>query len=54
MLKKANAFLDDFEELVREIDVRTLVLQNGLRPHIDFAHYYAIAKCHFEGKEFKN
>jgi hypothetical protein len=33
MLKKANTFLGDFEELVREIDVRALVLQNGLRPH---------------------
>jgi hypothetical protein len=28
MLKKANAFWMDFEALVREIDVRTLVLQS--------------------------
>jgi hypothetical protein len=42
--QKGECFLDDFEALVREIDVRALVLQNCLRPaNIDFAHYYAIA-----------
>jgi hypothetical protein len=61
--------LDDFEALEREIDgrfktiqkafalvrerrFRALVLQNGLRPHSS-AHYYAVAKCHFEGSEYK-
>jgi hypothetical protein len=33
-VQKGQCFLDDFEALVREIDV-------------------AVAKCHFEGSEFK-
>jgi hypothetical protein len=51
--------MDDFETLVREIDIRALVLQNGLRPHssgrtsISRTRYYAVAKSHFEGGEFK-
>jgi hypothetical protein len=31
--QKGECFLNDFEALVRKIDVRALVLQNGLRPH---------------------
>jgi hypothetical protein len=38
--------------LVRERRFRALVRQNGLRSHCS-AHYYAVAKCHFEGTEFK-
>jgi hypothetical protein len=36
--QKGECLLDDFEALVREIDV----------------HYYEVAKCHFEGSDFKN
>jgi hypothetical protein len=31
--QKGECFLNDFEALVHEIDVRTLVLQNDLRLH---------------------
>jgi hypothetical protein len=37
---------------VRKRRFRALVLQNGLRPLI--VHYYAVARCYFEGNEFKN
>jgi hypothetical protein len=53
LLKKA----DDFEAfaLVRERRFPALVLQNVLGPqqcaNIDFAHYDAITKCHFEGSK---
>jgi hypothetical protein len=57
---KGECFLYDFETLVREIDVRALMLQNhpksnrtSARTSISRTTRYAAAKCHFEGSEFK-
>jgi hypothetical protein len=51
---KGECFLDNFEGLVGERRFRALELQNCPLPHcVDFARYYVVAKCHFEGSEFR-